>query len=147
MGCVAPPPRRPGLLRIAGLALALFLLLSFAVCAGPTPLTGSSLDAMRTRYVDTQAPATRGSGLQASTLLDSGQAAPVEICGTATFTVTITNAGPDDALNVQITDSMPVGFSPSPRSLLWTRSRSATPSPEPSSSRHRALPSRGTTRQ
>lgn len=45
----------------------------------------------------------------------TGPAAPVEICGTATFTVTVTNLGPDPANGVVIRSAMPAGFSPTPQ--------------------------------
>jgi len=46
----------------------------------------------------------------------TGPSAPVEICGTARFTVTVTNLGPDPANNVVIQSAMPAGFSPTPQS-------------------------------
>ncbi len=45
----------------------------------------------------------------------AGPSAPVEICGTATFTVTVRNQGPDDANGVVIQSAMPAGFTPSPQ--------------------------------
>ncbi len=48
----------------------------------------------------------------------AGEPLPISLCGSVTFTVTITNTGADAATGMIVTNSMPPGFTPSPQT--WT---------------------------
>lgn len=99
-------------LPLGGLLLAMGLM--WALIAGPMASAESPFAATSDRPVG-------GPRLSASNLVvtATGSGEAIEICGSSTFTVAVTNLGPDAAVGLLITNTMPVtGFTPPLRTTL-----------------------------